>query len=135
MSSIFILCTHFLDWLAKLFHTTYTSISVVFNIYAQGLVLFCTAIWLFIKTIICILYTGFSVPAIWLIAFSIIQITIVIIAFVRYSPPLYEAFDRCVKDLQFLALQLRTSYQLINILIFIILYLACIGIDLYFIFT
>lgn len=77
MSSIFILCTHFLDWLAKLFHTTYTSISVVFNIYAQELVLFCTAIWLFIKTIICILYTGFSVPAIWLIAFSIIQITIV----------------------------------------------------------
>ena len=122
MNDLFSLCTNLLDWLAKQCHTTYRAISVCFNIYLQGGILLIAAIVL----LTCItIHKVDSYTEVLLLSFCLAQVVIVIVSFIRYRPPLDYAFDLCVRDLQDLARMLHLSYQALNIIIFIMIYLFC----------
>lgn len=131
MNSIFSLCVQLLERLAKVFHTSYTSISVVFNIYLQGIVLLIPAIWVFSKLAIKMFVLGLSMKLLCLLVFVILQIVMILIAFIRYRPPLYKAFNCCVSDLQNIAGRINLSYQMVNVIIFIVAYLACLWLNIF----
>jgi hypothetical protein len=49
----------------------------------------------------------------------------------HYHLPFDDAFDLCVEDLVWLAKKWNTTYQMVNIIIFVILYLILLGLNLY----
>ena len=48
----------------------------------------------------------------------------------HYHLPFDDAFDLCVKDLEGLAAKWHTTYQIVNLLIFILLYLILLGLNI-----
>lgn len=61
MSYIFSLCVRFLDWLADSWGTSYESISVIFNIYIQGIVMLGFSIWLAFVAVTNIVSQGWTI--------------------------------------------------------------------------
>ena len=129
MGLIFQLCVGFLQVLANILGITYQEISVIFNIYLQGVVLFAFALWLMIKMCLNIHVNGWSWTNGCSLTFALGQIVFVIIGVLRYLPPLNDSFYRCVHDLEDLAAITHTSYVFVNLIIFIVFYLVAIGID------
>ena len=124
------LCVLFLLLLGKLFGLTYKQISVVFNLWVQGAVLALSGLAPFGIAIYKLL-ESFSMG--WLlltIIFAVYGMTYVY-AFIKmlnhYHLPLNDAFDLCVVDLQLLAKKWHTTYQMANLLIFILFYLILLG--------
>ena len=128
------LCVLFLRLLGKLFGLTYKQISVVFNLWVQGAVLalsglapFCVAIYK--------VWEFFSVN--WLLMTIILALygMVYVYGFIRmlkhYHLPFDYAFDLCVEDLNWVAKKWHTTYQMVNIVIFVILYLLLLGLNLY----
>ena len=120
----------FLLLLGKLFGLTYKQISVVFNLWVQGAVLVLSGLAPFGIAIYKLL-ESFSMG--WLlltIIFAVYGMTYVY-AFIKmlnhYHLPLNDAFDLCVVDLQLLAKKWHTTYQMANLLIFILFYLILLG--------
>ena len=132
MKLIFEVCVRFLDWLARVCHTTYTGISVIFNIYLQGIVMLVISFILAIRVIVNITSSCPSVENISLLVFAVLQTSGVIAAFIRYRPPLNDAFMLCVHDLQSVARLCHISYQTINVILFVVIYLICIGTSVYY---
>jgi len=128
------LCVLFLLLLGKLFGLTYKQISVVFNLWVQGAVLVlsglapsCVAIYK--------MWESYSVN--WLLMTIILALygMAYVYGFIRmlqhYRLPFDDAFDLCVEDLVWLAEKWNTTYQMVNIIIFVLLYLILLGINLY----
>lgn len=131
MLGLFKLCTDFLVFLTRVFHTDYKRISVWVNIYAQGFVMFAAAATLFVVTIVRYNVDGMTVIS-WIGLFlSLIQMIVVVWACWRYRPPLDKAFDRCYWDLERLASKIHISYTMLNVLIFIVIYLIFLFFDIY----
>ena len=128
------LCVLFLLLLGKLFRLTYKQISVVFNLWVQGVVLTLSGL----APVEAAIYKGMeSVSIEWsflIIVFALYGM-VYIYGFIRmlehYHLPFDDAFDLCVKDLQCLAKKWHTTYQMVNIIIFVILFLALIGLNIY----
>lgn len=126
------LCVLFLLLLGKLFGLTYKQISVVFNLWVQGAVLALSGLAPFGVAIFKMI-DSFSIG--WL--FLTIILTIYGIAYVyafikmlqHYHLPFDDAFDLCVKDLQILAKKWHTTYQIVNLLIFVLFYLILLGLN------
>lgn len=127
------LCVLFLFLLGKLFGLTYKQISVVFNLWVQGAVLtlsglapFGVAIYKFIES--------FSVS--WMILTIILACygLVYLYAFVKmlqhYHLPFNDAFNLCVRDLKWLARRWHTTYQIVNLLIFVLFYLILLGLNI-----
>lgn len=128
MPRLFNLCTSFLVFLTKVFHTDYKRISVWINIYIQGIVLFIAATVFFITLLI---KTNYPTVLTWLLyLFTVSQMFVVVWACYRYRPPLEKAFDKCYWDLVHLSAKTHISYTSLNILIFIALYLLIIVSDI-----
>lgn len=125
MLRLFNLCTSFLVFLTKVFHSDYKRISVWINIYVQGIVLFAAASVAFITFLI---KDNFSTVLTW---FFILQMLVVVWAYCHYRPPLEKAFYKCYRDLVHLSSRLHISYTLLNIIIFIIIYLILVFLDIY----
>ena len=129
------LCVLFLLLLGKLLGLTYKQISVVFNLWVQGVVLTLSGLVPF-GVAIYKMWEFFSVN--WLLMTIILALygMVYVYAFIRmlqhYHLPFDDAFDLCVKDLVWLAKKWRTTYQMVNIIIFVLLYLILLGINLYF---
>ena len=130
IDKLFMLCVHFLEWLGKTTGMNYKQISVVFNIYIQGGILLVSSCLPLIKVIIYDLDNEGK----WRIVFyggSIIYIGLYVywlyILFKRYHTPLEFAFDLCVDDLLFLSRKWGMSYYAVNILIFVIGWIICVG--------
>lgn len=133
MSRLFNLCTSFLVFLTKVFHTDYKRISVWINIYIQGIVLLIAATVFFITLLI---KTNYPTVLTWLLyLFTVSQMFVVVWACYRYRPPLEKAFDKCYLDLVHLSSRIHLSYTLLNIIIFIIIYLILVFLDIYLIVT
>ena len=133
MPRLFKLCTDFLVFLTRVFHTNYERISVWVNIYIQGMVLFLAAATYCVVTLVKHGITGLSVFSwIWLII-AVLQMVVVVWACWRYRPPLEKAFDRCYLDLERLSSQIHVSYTLLNIIIFIVIYLILLFFDIFFV--
>jgi len=127
---LFKFCTDFLNVLARVFHTNYLRISVWVNIYFQGLVLFLASLAFVVVTIIRGCSSDLTLKyQIWLII-AILQIIVAVYAIWRYKPPLEPAFYKCYSDLMRLSRRIRISYTMLNILIFVVIYLILIIFDI-----
>ena len=131
MRRLFNLCTKFLVFLTRVFNTDYKRISVWVNIYAQGFVMFAAAATLFVVTIARNSVEGMKVVS-WIgLLLSLFQMVVVVWACWRYRSPLDKAFDRCYLDLESLASKIHISYTLLNVLIFIVIYLILVFFDIF----
>ena len=128
------LCVLFLRLLGKLFGLTYKQISVVFNLWVQGVVLALSGLTPAGVTIYKI-WESFSVNRLLLIIFFALYGLVYVYGFIRmlkhYHLPFDYAFDLCVDDLNWVAKKWHTTYQMVNIVIFVILYLLFLGLNLY----
>ena len=122
----FVSCVIFLILLGKLFHMTYEKISVVFNLWFQGAVLTLSAIVPAVFSVL-LLCRGFSPLRLLLTCLLVIYALVYVWAFVKmlrhYRLPIKRAFDRCVEDLEALAKRWHTTYQMVNLWIFVVAFL------------
>ena len=116
----------FLLLLGKLFGLTYKQISVVFNLWVQGAVLALSGLAPFGIAI----YKMLESFSMWWLALSAVLLfygIAYVYAFIKmlqhYHLPFNAAFDLCVDDLQGLAKKWHTTYQMVNLIIFILIYL------------
>ena len=129
------LCVLFLRLLGELFGLTYKQISVVFNLWVQGAILTLSGLAPFGAAI----YKGeesFSlgwlVLAIALLLYGMVYVYGFIRMLQHYHQPFDDAFDLCVRDLQWLAMKWHSTYQMVNIIIFVLLYLVLLGLNILF---
>ena len=127
------LCVLFLLLLGKMFGLTYKQISVVFNLWVQGAVL---ALLGLAPLGVAIYKMLESFSAGWLALAIILACygTAYVYAFIKmlrhYHLPFNDAFDLCVDDLEWLAKRWHTTYQMVNLLIFILFYLILLGLNI-----
>ena len=120
------LCVLFLLLLGKLFGLTYKQISVVFNLWVQGAVLMLSGMAPFGIAIYKML-ESFSMG--WLLLTIILALygAAYLYAFMKmlhhYHLPFDAAFDLCVDDLKRIAVKWHTTYEVVNLIFFILLYL------------
>ena len=120
------LCVLFLLLLGKLFGLTYKQISVVFNLWVQGAVLMLSGMAPFGIAIYKML-ESFSMG--WLLLTIILALygAAYLYAFMKmlhhYHLPFDAAFDLCVDDLKKIAVKWHTTYEMVNLIIFIVIYL------------
>lgn len=129
----FVLCVRFLMLLGKLCRLTYEQISVVFNLWLQGGVLTLSAILPAVLSVM-LLCRGFSMSRLLLTGLLVLYALVYVWAFVRmlrhYRLPFKRAFDRCVHDLQELARRWRTTYYMVNLLIFVFAFLLLLAVNI-----
>ena len=109
------LCVLFLLLLGKLFGLTYKQISVVFNLWVQGAVLALSGMAPFGVAVYKML-ESFSIAFIKMLQ--------------HYHLPFNDAYYLCVRDLKWLARKWHTTYQMVNLLIFILFYLILLGLNI-----
>ena len=108
---------------------TYKEICVIVNIYLQAFVCLLSALWV---TWICIRNYRLSKTngRMLLMLLGILYGIAYIAAFVwlcsHYAMPLDDAFNLCYQELMSLAETYKTTYIIVNFLIFILLFLVCI---------
>jgi len=124
------ICVMFLLLLGKLFGLTYKQISVVFNLWIQGAVLTLSGVLPFVIAISLAphLFYGLFVFIFALYGFAYIYAFIKMLH--HYHLPFDYAFDLCVEDLQWLAKKWCTTYQIVNLLIFVVFYLILLVLNL-----
>ncbi len=126
-------CVLFLLVLGKLFGLTYKQISVVFNLWIQGAALSLTGL---APAAACVYKLAAGGSLLWLAAtvplmtYAAVYVYGIVKMLRHYHLPFDDAFDLCVEDLQRLAVKWRTSYQMVNIIIFVLLFLVLITINL-----
>ena len=127
------LCVLFLLLLGKLFGLTYKQISVVVNLWVQGVVLTLSG-FAPLGIVIYRITETFSIGWLALFIFFALYGAVYMFAFIKmlrhYHLPFSRSFDLCVKDLQWLAKKWRTTYQMVNLLIFILFFLILIGLNI-----
>ena len=127
------LCVLFLLLLGKLFGLTYKQISVVFNLWVQGIVLVISGLVPF-GIAIYKMFESFSIELLILSVVFALYGMVYVYAFIkmlnRYHLPFDTAFDLCVYDLQRLAMRWHTTYQMVNLLIFVLFFLILLGLNI-----
>ena len=127
------LCVLFLLLLGKLFGLTYKQISVVFNLWVQGAILTLSGMVPF-GIAVYKMMESFSIGWLALSTVLLIYGFAYVYAFIKmlqhYHLPFNAAFDLCVDDLQRLARKWHTTYQMVNLLIFILFYLILLGLNI-----
>ena len=128
------LCVLFLILLGKLFGLTYKQISVVFNLWVQGGLLALSGLIPFGVSAFK-LWESFSVG--WLaltIVFALYGFAYVY-AFIKmlqhYRLPYDAAFDLCVDALERIAAKWHTTYEMVNLLLFVLFYLILLGLNVF----
>ena len=127
------LCVLFLLVLGKLFGLTYKQISVVFNLWVQGAVMTLSGLaplGVAVYKMMDSFSIGWLVLAIVLALYGIVYVYGFVRMLQHYHLPFDDAFDLCVKDLQLLAKKWHSTYQMVNIIIFVILFLALLGLNI-----
>ena len=123
IDSLFMTCVKFLQWLGERIHLTYKEISVVFNLWVQGVVLLIASVAPLVVGIV----KGCEVVP---LAIYALACALVILKILRhYMMPMDAAFDLCVEDLQRIAMKWKRSYNYVNIAIFVVLYLLLLCFD------
>ncbi len=129
---LFKLCVGFLQWLGDVTHLTYIEISVIFNLWVQGGLLVLSAALPFGVAVYRYLTDNlhFGVVAFTGISFAI-QCAGFAWVLVHYGGNMSRAFDLCVDDLLRVAEVCHTTYNMVNILIFVLGWLAVFGANVY----
>ena len=128
MEWLFDICCKILSGLGSLLGLSYMEICVIGNIHIQG------GIWLLSAMIPFIVLMQhkqtFLIKKPYLIlaiGYGFIHSILFIMLCGRYSFPIIDGFDVCVKDLQHIARNYSTTYQAINIYIFVGGWLLSVG--------
>ena len=126
------LCVLFLLLLGKFFGLTYKQISVVFNLWLQGAVLLLSGL----APATAAFYRldedrswQWLVAAIPTLIYGVAYIYGFAKMLAHYHLPFDYAFDVCVEDLQVLAIRWKTTYQIVNLVIFVLFFLILIGLN------
>ena len=119
MEWMFDICCQIMSSLGHFFGLSYKEICVIGNIYIQGGIWVLSTIVLLIATIKKKRKGVFSAGT-----YTVFCIFIMSYFCIRYAPPLAEAFDKCVADLRTIADLFHTTYEVVNIVIFVILWLV-----------
>lgn len=126
---LFSICVSLLEKLGRDLHLSYKRISVYINLYLQGIMLIASTVPCVVVAIIQehILFTIITSLNFCCYLFGFIFMTR------HYKLPrnINFAFDQCVRDLQYIASKLKVSYQMVNILIFIILFLLIMIVNIF----
>ena len=134
----FMLCAGFLLLLGKSLGLNYKQISVIFNLYLQGGLLFVSGI-MPLAAITWKLIEQYNNYGLFLFLMSLSYATIYVVAFVwlirHYHLPMDYSFDLCVSDLQTVSRKWHISYHAVNLVIFIWWWLSLIGINCYLSYT
>lgn len=128
------LCVLFLLLLGKFFGLTYKQISVVFNLWVQGAVLALSGLAPFGVGVYKMLESfsiGWLLLTILLGCYGMVYVYTFIKMLQHYRLPFNAAFDLCVNDLQRLARKWHTTYQMVNLLIFILFYLLLLALNIF----
>lgn len=129
----FALCVIFLRILGKCTGLSYVQISVVFNLWIQGGVLMLSA-WLpFVQNLMCQnrAHAGlWWVIIICALCYGIVYLWAFVLMLRHYRLPFDRAFDQCVNDLLRIASIWHCSYNAVNIIIFIIIFLLLLGLNI-----
>ena len=127
------LCVSFLLLLGKLFGLTYKQISVVFNLWVQGALLTLSGLAPLGFTLYKLqesLSLGWFLGALVLACYGGVYVYAFIKMLRHYHLPIDDAFDLCVDDLMRIAKKWHTTYQMVNLLIFILFYLILLGLNI-----
>ena len=123
MQKLFQICQRFLLLIGGAARLSYIEISVIFNLWIQGGLLTLSSF----VPISVLLYTGnykeYPILAIVLSLYALLYTVLFILLIVHYRLPYERAFYQCVDDLQNIARKWHMSYQVVNILIFIVAFL------------
>lgn len=123
------ICVLFLQLLAKIFRISYVEIAVIFNLWIQGAVLAISgilpfAVHIFKLDVPIAAHIGFSLwAALHVVGFRWLL--------KHYKGTYQEAYDRCVEDELMIARKCHISYELVNIIILIVLYLLVLGLNVW----
>ena len=123
MGALFNYCCEIMYALGDLLGLSYQEVCVVGNIYAQGALLVAAAavpVWFAFR---CESHYSLRVVA----CVNVLCCSALVLYFCfRYAPPLAASFDRCVEDLKNLAEAWHTTYVVVNIVIFVLWWVASI---------
>ena len=129
VDNLFSICVRFLQWLGTATGLTYKEISVIFNLWIQDAVLLLSAA-LPMAVAIMRQTRGLRVSAAsWALSSVILVIYLLFSVWLihHYSGRMDDIFDTCVNDLLNLASTFHTTYNTVNIVIFVILWLLAVG--------
>ena len=128
------LCVLFLLLLGKLLGLTYKQISIVFNLWVQGAVLALSGLaplGVVIYKMLESFSTGWQVLTLISACYGMTYVYAFIKMLQHYRLPFNAAFDLCVDDLQRLARKWHTTYQIVNLLIFVLLFGLLLGLNIF----
>ena len=128
MEWLFDLCCKIMSAIGEFLGFSYKEICVIGNIYVQGGLLLLSA-WLPAIALIFHKQTSHRKKLYLAVGYGVICSILFILICVRYSFPITEGFDVCVNDLRWLARTLGTTYQVVNIYIFVIGWLISVGLN------
>lgn len=131
MPNLFHLCQKFLLLIGRATRLSYIEISVIFNLWIQGGVLVLSA--LAPITVLLFKHGAEARPllTVGLAAYAFLYVVLYILMLAHYRLPFKGAFYRCVDDLDDLAERLHISYELVNILLFVVLFLLLLGMNIW----
>ena len=132
IDKLFIVCVKFLMALGRHTHLTYKQISVVFNLWVQGIVLLLASI---APSIVGICQNANNAIIGLLVIYAYVCTYGILRLLHHYMLPMEDAFDLCVADLLRIANKWKRSYNYVNIALFIVLYLVLIVLDLVLVFV
>ncbi len=134
MEYLFDICCRIMSSLGDFFGLSYKEICVIGNIYIQGGIWVLSALSPFIALLWMIRKNTSLNKKLCLflsIGYGLISSYIFVLLCKRYSfPTITTGFDICVEDLVSLAKAYNTTYQAINIYIFVIAWILCISLNL-----
>ena len=118
---IFLECCGVMAYFAWLLGLTYQEFCVIGNIYLQGAICLLAAL---APLLLCIRTK--QVPWKWLLSGgnALLHLVIILLFFGHYWMPLERAFDLCVQDLNRIGALFGSSYVMVNIIIFVILFVV-----------
>ena len=117
--SLFVLCCGFMASVAWVLGLTYIEFCVIGNIWIPCAAIISTAFFLVYASYCCIRSGVMVILTIITSILGIIQIASAIFVLYHYVGTMYEAFYRCVQDLKYLAALAHTSYEVVNIFIWV----------------
>lgn len=126
---LFMMCCGVMRVLGNILGLTYREICVIGNVYLQGVLWAASSLLPMIAVIVAVIKRR-EIGRIVTLGISMLYSAAYWIIFAllcwRYAPPLAPAFDRCVDDLYASAKMFGTTYEVVNIIFFVVLFGLCI---------
>ena len=126
---LFMMCCGVMRVLGNILGLTYKEVCVIGNIYLQGVLWAASSLLPMIAAIVAVIKKreiGRIVTLGTSMLYSAAHWIIFALLCWRYAPPLAPAFDRCVDDLYASARVFGTTYEVVNIIFFVVLFGLCI---------